>query len=88
MNNETNTRSTMNKVINLPKRYSFEYLYNVDGCIFQIEQCSETNLWHLTGYASQADFDTYEPFLQEASDLKRHFTHFMKYTFTRERWGI
>jgi len=78
----------MNKVTNLPKRYSWEYMYKVDGTIFTLEQCPYNNVWNLTGYASQEALDNYEPFLQESSDLKRHFTYFMKYSFTRADWGI
>ncbi len=92
MNNETNTPSTMNKVTNLPKRYSWEYMYKVDGAIFIMQQgnlCTDDDkMWHLRGYASQEAFDNCEPFFESSSTLKRHWTHFMKYTFTREGWGL
>lgn len=78
----------MNKVTNLPKRYSWEYMYKVDGCIFTLEQCQEKKVWHLTGYDSQESFENFESFLQESSELKRHFTHFLKYTFNRTGWGL
>jgi len=85
----SNTKQhTMNKVTNLPKRYSFEYMYKVDGCIFTLQQCGMNKKWHLTGYASKEAFDNFESFLDEASELKRHFTHFMKFTFNRTDWGI
>ena len=85
--NETQTH-TMNKVTNLPKRYSWEYMYKVDGAIFTLEQNPNEGTWHMTGYASQDKLDELVPFLQEQSDLKRHCTHFMKYTFNRDAWGI
>jgi hypothetical protein len=78
----------MNKVINLPKRYSWEYMYKVDGVIFTLEQCPYDNQWKLTGYASQEDLDDLEPFLRTSSELKRHFTSWMKYSFNRADWGI
>ena len=78
----------MNKVTNLPKRYSWEYLYKVDGAIFTLTQRHEDKMWVLTGYASQECFDNYDAFLNEDSSLKRHFTHFMKFTFNRDAWGI
>ncbi len=78
----------MNKVTNLPKRYSWEYMYKVDGAIFTLEQCPYDKTWKFKGYASQEDLDAYEPFMEESASLKRHFTSFMKYTFNRDAWGI
>jgi hypothetical protein len=85
---QTQTHNTMNKVTNLPKRYSWEYMYKVDGAIFTLEQCPYDKTWKLTGYASQVNFDAFEPFLQESSSLKRHLTQFLKFTFTRQAWCI
>jgi hypothetical protein len=82
---------TMNKVTNLPKRYSWEYMYKVDGAIFTLQQGTgpfDEKTWYLRGYESQEALDNYDPFLQESSKLKRHFTFFMKHTFTRQRWAI
>lgn len=77
----------MNKVVNLPKRFSFEYMYRVDGCIFTLEQCAISKMWHLTGYTSREALDACEmPFLQESMELKRHATQFLNFTFKRENW--
>ena len=86
--NNTQTPVTVNKVTNLRKRYSWEYMYQVQGAIFTLEQCPYTNLWNLTGYASKEHLQNLEPFLQEASSLKRHHTSFLKYTFDRSGYGI
>ena len=76
----------MNNVINLPRRYSWEYLYEVNGCIFSIEKgCN--GVWYLTGYDSRQKMEQGDFFLSEPMDLKRNGTHFLKYTFKREMWS-
>jgi len=73
----------MNKVTNLKKRYTWEYMYQVDGCIFTLEQNPNCGSWILVGYDSKDSLDDGSDFLYEAMDLKRHCTFFLKHYFNR-----
>jgi len=77
----------MNKVITLPRTYSWQYRYEVGGCIFTLEQ-NESGTWYLTGYDSEELMEDGDYFISEAMDLKRHAVNFLKYTFQRAEWSL
>ena len=79
-------KATMNKVISLPRTYSWQYRYEADGCIFTLEQ-NENGTWYLTGYDSEELMEDGDYFISEAMDLKRHAVHFLKCTFQRTEWA-
>ena len=85
MSNAQNT-ATMNNVKNLPRRYSWEYLYEVNGCIFTLEK-NEYGFWYLTGYDSKEDLEQGDFFISENMGLKRNAKHFLKFDFERSLWA-
>ena len=72
----------MNKVSNLKKTYSFQYKYEVQGCIFTIEQMP-SGTWVLVGYDSEKDLEEFNYFIELTDSKKKYLLHFLKFTFNR-----
>ena len=75
----------MNKVTNLKREFSFQYRYEVQGCIFTIEK-TESGTWGMVGYASLKDEQECNYFQEWTDSKKKYFTHFLKYTFDKQGW--
>jgi hypothetical protein len=73
----------MNKVKNLKKTYSFQYKYEVEGCIFTIEHMPLSGTWVLNGYDSQQDLDEFNYFIELSDSKKKYLLDFLKFTFNR-----
>ena len=81
----SNAQHTVNKVINLPRSHSWEYRYEVQGCIFTIEK-TMSGTWVMYGYASLKDEQECNYFEEWADSKKKYCTHFLKFTFERNQY--
>ena len=77
----------MNTVNSIKRNFSFEYRYEVIGCIFTISQTMNGS-WVMTGYSSLEDEANYGETQEWVMDKKKHCIQFLKYTFNREDWGM
>ena len=75
----------MNNVNNLKRNFSFQYRYEVQGCIFTIEK-TMSGTWVMTGYESVSDEQEYNEFEEWTDTKKGNLTHFLKFTFDKQAW--